>query len=77
MAVTNGWARLEIVFVLENPFQPVLMFASKAGAYLSLPILGAALYGKLLALPPNIRLVWKGLPWTNTIAYFYIVELHP
>jgi hypothetical protein len=28
------------------------------------------LHGRLLALPTNIRLGWKGLPWTNTLAYY-------
>jgi hypothetical protein len=26
-------------------------------------------FGRLLALPSNIRLGWKGLPGTNTVAY--------
>ncbi len=28
-------------------------------------LLGAPLFGMLLTLSTNIRLVWKGLPWTN------------
>ncbi len=32
--------------------------------------LGAPLYGRHLALPTNVRLVWKGLPGTNTQAYY-------
>jgi hypothetical protein len=28
---------------------------------------GAPLYGRLLALPTNIRLGWKGSPGTNTL----------
>jgi hypothetical protein len=31
---------------------------------------GAPLYGKFLALPTNTRLGWKGLPGTNTLAYY-------
>jgi hypothetical protein len=31
---------------------------------------GAPLLGKLLALPKNIRLGWKGLSGTNTLAYY-------
>ncbi len=31
---------------------------------------GAPLNGKLLALPTNIRLDWKGLPFANAIAYY-------
>jgi hypothetical protein len=31
---------------------------------------GAPLYGRLLALPTNIRLGWKGLPGRNALAYY-------
>jgi hypothetical protein len=31
---------------------------------------GAPLYGRLLALQANIKLGWKGLPETNTQAYY-------
>jgi hypothetical protein len=31
---------------------------------------GAPLKGMLLASPTNIRLGWKGLPGTNTLAYY-------
>jgi hypothetical protein len=30
---------------------------------------GCSLYSRLLALPKNIRLGWKGLPWTKILAY--------
>ncbi len=30
----------------------------------------APLYGRLLALPTNIRLGWKGLPGKNALAYY-------
>jgi len=43
------------------------MFAGKAGAY---PSEGTPLQSRLLALPTNIRLGWKGFPRTNTIAYY-------
>ncbi len=58
------------MFVPGKPFQPNLMFAGKARAYPSEALSGAPLYGKLLALPANIRLGWKGLPGTNTQAYY-------
>jgi hypothetical protein len=45
------------------------------GRYLLGPILGAPLQGRLLALPTNIRLGWKGLPGTNALAYFENSEL--
>jgi len=41
------------------------MFAGKVGAYPS-----ESLQGRPLALPTNIRLGWKGLPRTNTLAYY-------
>jgi len=31
---------------------------------------GAPLYGRLLALPTYIRISLKGLPGTNTLAYY-------
>jgi len=37
-------------------------------AYLTLSV--APLYGRLLALPIDTRLGWKGLPGTNTLAYY-------
>ncbi len=40
------------------------MFARKDGGYPSVPLLG-----RLLALSTNIRLGWKGLLGTNTLAY--------
>jgi hypothetical protein len=47
------------------------MFGSRAIAYLSeLPFRCSTLYGRLLALPPNIRLGWTGLPRTNALGYY-------
>ncbi len=31
---------------------------------------GALLWGRLLVLPTNTRLGWKGLPGKNTLAYY-------
>jgi hypothetical protein len=59
------------VFVPGRPFQPSLMFPSKAGAYAREELLkgeGASLR-QALALLQNIKLVWEGLPGTNTPAY--------
>jgi hypothetical protein len=47
------------VFDSGKPFQPSLMFAGKAGVYPS-------------EAPENIRPGWKGLPGTNTLAYYEI-----
>ncbi len=56
------------VFVLGKPFHPSLMFAGSDGAYPSEA--GAPLLVRLLAFPTNIRLGWKGLPETNSLAYY-------
>ncbi len=44
------------MFVRGKAFQPSLVFAGMAGAYLS----GAPLYGRLPVLPANTRLSRKG-----------------
>jgi hypothetical protein len=55
------------VFVPGKPFKPSLMFVGKAGAYLRVePLRGASLTTLLI----NIRLGWKGLPGTDTLAYY-------
>ncbi len=35
----------------------------------------APLLGRLLASPTNIRLGWKGLPGTNTLAYYENLQI--
>jgi hypothetical protein len=58
------------VLVPEKPFQPSLKFVGEAR---SLPYSGAPekrFTQVALALPANIRLGWKGLPGTNTLAYY-------
>ncbi len=60
------------MFVPGKSFQPSLMFAGKAGAY---PSEGASLLGRLLASPTNLRLGWKGLPRTNTLAYYESLKI--
>ncbi len=47
------------MLVPNKPFQPNPMFRDKGGA----PLLG-----RLLSLPTNIRLGWKGLSKTSTLA---------
>jgi hypothetical protein len=49
------------VFVHGTPFQPSLMFAGKARAYPS---------DAPFRYSTNIRLGWKGVPGTNTLAYY-------
>ncbi len=61
--------KLERLSLAVRPIQPSLVFAGKAGAYLS-EAPGAPLLGRLLALPTNGRLVRKGLPGTNAPAYY-------
>jgi hypothetical protein len=53
------------MFVLGKPFQLSLVFVGKAGAYPS----DTPLKGRMLALPKNIILGWKGLPGTNALTY--------
>ncbi len=60
------------MFVPGKPFQPSLMFESKAGAYLSREI-----FTILQDLPANFRLDWKSLPGTNTLAYYEIRKVRP
>jgi hypothetical protein len=55
--------------MLVKPFQPSLMFASKAGEYPS----EAPVEDRLLALPADIRLGWNGLSGTNTLAYYELL----
>jgi hypothetical protein len=47
------------MFVPGKPFQPRLLLVSKAGALPSEALSGAPFYGRLRALPTNIRLDWK------------------
>ncbi len=58
------------MFVPGKPFQPSQMFVGIAGAYLVEEPSGASLLGRLQASSTNIRLGWKGLPGTNTLAYY-------
>jgi hypothetical protein len=56
--------------VLGRPFQPSLMFMgkAKAEAYPGMENL-KGFFVCVPALLTNIRPGWKGLPWTNTLAY--------
>ena len=46
------------------------MFAGETEAYPSEAFSGTPLLGRVLALPANIRLGWRGLPGSNTLAYY-------
>ncbi len=68
-AVSYAFSELARAFAPGKPFQPSLMFVGEAR---SLPENGApercfTQVGS--ALPANIRLSWKGLPWTTALAY--------
>ncbi len=65
------------MFVSVWPLQPILMFAGKDGAYTKVEHLKIASLRKALALPANVRLGWKGLLGTNTLAYYDISKLLP
>jgi len=56
--------------VLDNPFQPSLMFVGKAGVYPRVEQLKSTPLGRLLAIPTNTWLGSKGLPGPNTLAYY-------
>jgi hypothetical protein len=58
------------VSVSTRTFQPILIFAGEAGAYPKVEHLKGALLGQAQALPANIRIGLKGLPGTNTLAYY-------
>ncbi len=68
-AVIYGFLLYSRVFVPGKPLQPSLMFAGKAQPTQVKHLSGALLKGRPLALPANIRLGWKDLPKTNTLAY--------
>ncbi len=53
------------MFVLGKPFQPSLMFMVTTRA-----LVKHLSDAPLQALPANIKLGWKGLPGTNTLAYY-------
>ncbi len=53
------------MFVPGKPFQPSVVFAGGQ----SLPE-WSTFQGRLLASPTNTTLGWKGLPGTNTLAYY-------
>ncbi len=52
-----------------KPFQSSLVFASWAAAYLSEAPFSCPHKVRLLALPTNIRLGWKGLLRANSLAF--------
>jgi hypothetical protein len=55
-------------FVPGKPFQTSVMLGK---AYARVEHLkGTPLLGRLMALPTNTRLGWKGLPGTNALAYY-------
>jgi hypothetical protein len=59
------------MFALSKPFQANLMFAGKAGAYMSEATFRFSTLGQAgPGLPTNIRLGWKGSPGANALAYY-------
>jgi hypothetical protein len=53
------------VFVSTKLIWPGLIFAGEAKHFS-----GDPLQGRYQALPTNIRLVWRGMQGTNTLAYY-------
>ncbi len=63
--------RIEVFTTVPGKsFQPGLMFAGKAGACPSEAPFRCSTLGCPLTLLPNIRLGWKDVPGTNTLAYY-------
>ncbi len=61
------------MFVPGKPLHPSLMFAGKlepTQVTRVKQLSGAPLEGRPLALPTNIRLGWRDLPGTKTLAYY-------
>ncbi len=59
-----------LVFVPGKPSSIVHCLRARPGAYPRVEHLKGASIGQVLALPTNIRLGYKGLPGTNTLAYY-------
>jgi hypothetical protein len=57
------------VFVDGKLFRSSLVFLVGPELTPMKSLSGYTLWGRLLSLPTNIRLVWKGLPRKNTLAY--------
>ncbi len=65
----NGNPQIKVVesFIAQTPSPSRITRASPTQLkHLS----RAPLYGRLLASPTNIRLGWRGVPRTNTLAYY-------
>ncbi len=71
---TDSSSNLTGVLVLSRQFQTCLELASgfllarHAAVYLT----GAALQGRLLSLPANIRTEWKSMAWAYALAYLAV-----
>ncbi len=58
------------MLVPDRLFQPSLMVVGKDNSLPYREHLKGALLGSAPAFLANIRQVWKGLPWTNTLVYY-------
>ncbi len=58
------------MFATAIYFHPSITFASKTGAYQRVALMGLYSNGRFLAFPANIRLEWKWMAVTNTLAYY-------
>jgi hypothetical protein len=57
------------MFVIGKQFQSSLLFVGKARSLSQSGASEGSSIGQAPFLPTNIRLSWKGLPGTNTLAY--------
>ncbi len=58
------------MFVISKLFQPSAMFVGKAGVHPIEEPFKCFTLGKAPSLAHKHRLGWKGLPRTNTLAYY-------
>jgi hypothetical protein len=58
------------IFVHGKVLHPSLMFVGMPGAYHRVEYLKGASFSRLLAISTNTRIGGKGMPGTNTLAYY-------
>jgi hypothetical protein len=68
--ISYDFSKYAGAFFLTKRLQLSQMFADKARSFPRVEHLKIASLGQDLALPTNIKLGWKGLAWTNALAYF-------
>jgi hypothetical protein len=57
-------------FLLASISNPIYCLRARPGAYPRMEHLKGVSLGQAPAILANTILSWKGLPWTNTLAYY-------